>query len=209
MHDGAYVYFGSTNPVGIETADLNSFVILNSYTEKNYYGLDKFHVYYEGNIIQGADPKTFVSVDHISYTKDKNNVYYYGSIVIGADAKTFEIPSSGFPKDRNAVYYSGQRVTGADPGTFKVLSDFATDKNNVYYLNSGNDGWSLRIIPNANPYTFSIVGGGIGKDDKNVYIIGNITPNTSGVSIIPGADSVTFKLLSKSDADPKTGAVNY
>lgn len=214
MYDGAYVYFGSNNPVAIQTADPDSFVVLNSYTEKNNYGLDKFHVYYAGKIIPGADPKTFVSIDHISYTKDKNNAYYKDSVIHNADAVTFEMVRGDFSKDRNSVYYSGQRVSGADPATFKVPNDFiigrfATDKNNVYFLDYDNDGWIIRIVPNANPYTFSILGPGVGKDDKNVYIIGNIPPNTSRVSVVSGADPVTFKLLPVSDADPKTGITKY
>lgn len=58
----------------------------------NQYAKDKSHVYYYGrNIIEGADPETFVDLGDYGYAKDKNYVYINDHIVEGKDPATFSI----------------------------------------------------------------------------------------------------------------------
>ena len=83
------------------------------------------------------------SCDH--YDKDDGKVYYVywnrpngknKTLIKDADSKTFEkLENSDYAIDKNNVYYKADKLTGADVKTFKHLenSEFAIDKNNVYY----------------------------------------------------------------------------
>jgi hypothetical protein len=114
------------------------------------YARDKNHVYRFGNIIDGADPRTFsflgfsgiqgVSGDGL-YTMDSGHVFYDGVELAEADPKTFALifdgmgDVTGYAKNKNYVYnaYEGFAIEGADPRTFAVLSRwYAKDKFNVY-----------------------------------------------------------------------------
>lgn len=64
--------------------DRNSFQFLDY-----HYAKDKFHVYYDENIIEGADAKTFVHLEGTQDGKDKNNCYRWGEKV---DCKVLEKP---------------------------------------------------------------------------------------------------------------------
>ena len=71
------------------------------------YHCDKSHVCYNGNIIKGADTKTFKQLGD-GYAKDKSNVYYEGERIKGADAKTFKYIERGMAKDKKRTYINGQ-----------------------------------------------------------------------------------------------------
>ena len=51
----------------------------------------------------------------MGYDKDENNVYYDGEIIEGADPETFKYLRLGYAKDKNNVYYDGKIIKGADP----------------------------------------------------------------------------------------------
>ena len=90
-------------------------------------------VYYDGQIIQNADPQTF----HIlrdGYATDSWNVYYQGRVVPDASCSTFRVLSWGYAEDAWNVYFDGQPVPGAGVNTFRVLGDwYACDAWNVYF----------------------------------------------------------------------------
>ena len=57
------------------------------------YAMDKERVYWNGEIIRGADPNSFIILGNTgSYAKDKNKVYYKGEILKAANARDFIIP---------------------------------------------------------------------------------------------------------------------
>jgi len=108
--DKNVVYFGTST---IEYADAKTF------TGREAHGWDTNYVYYEGNIILGADPSTFTQVT-IYYSMDAQHVYYKSRVIPEADPKTFEaIGDYQYAKDANYVYSYGEVMLGVDPDTFK------------------------------------------------------------------------------------------
>jgi hypothetical protein len=76
-------------------------------------------MYFEGDLINNADSKTFVIMKDgegvpTQYEKDKSNIYFLGIRVDNADYATFSIPNpypSGEPfynaQDKNNKYLNG------------------------------------------------------------------------------------------------------
>ena len=62
------------------------------------------------------------------YAKDKNNVYYNQEIIPGADVKTFIPMEYDFGKDTKNVYYQKQLLQGVDAKSFKKDGEFYKDK---------------------------------------------------------------------------------
>lgn len=60
----------------ITTIDRQSFELLDY-----HYAKDKYHVYYDENIIEGADAKTFYHIEGTQDGKDANNCYRWGKKV--------------------------------------------------------------------------------------------------------------------------------
>ena len=85
------------------------------------YAKDKNHIYnaYGGNVIENADPTTFVVLNG-TYAKDKNAVYSYNADVFADN-----------------VFTIGMLVKNADPMTFEIVSNQKTydakDKNHYFF----------------------------------------------------------------------------
>lgn len=74
-----------------------------------------------------------------SYSKDKNHVYYNQEIIPGADLKTFIPMGHDFGKDTKNVFYQKQRIEGADAKSFKKEGDFYKDRlGNKFSALTGN-----------------------------------------------------------------------
>jgi hypothetical protein len=84
------------------------------------YAVDRSHAYWDGNIIPGADPRTF-SYLHFGYSRDANHVYYRAAILRGADIRTFSQIDHLYFKDATHVYLNGAAIPDADPTTFSLL----------------------------------------------------------------------------------------
>lgn len=83
------------------------------------YERDASNVYYDGQLIPGADPKTFKAVG-VNYSVDSKNAFFQTRIIPGADVGTFEtIHDYGFAKDKYRVYEMDKVIPGADPNTYK------------------------------------------------------------------------------------------
>lgn len=134
--------------------------ILDSNGQETWYSKDTTHVYFAGNLVQGADPATFYvfpnslkkTQEVLGLAKDKNHVYLDADTVHDADANSFMLVSayadlnsynSSYAKDKNHVYMIGGDPTvtisiipGADPATFQIVSSQSTydaeDKNHKY-----------------------------------------------------------------------------
>jgi len=182
----------------------------------NFYEIKNDGVYYGNNLIEGADPDSFVILSHeFSHTwgKDKNKVYYVGGCIEGVDPKTINVLSTNIAKDKKHVIGNGQIINEADASSFVLVNRyFAKDKNNVYDLRNfipveGANIKSIRsineryskdknqvylehdVIPNADPKTFHIIdtpNALISKDKNSVYL---------GRSAFQGSDPKTFTLL--------------
>ena len=74
-----------------------------------------------------------------SYSKDKNNVYYNQEIIPGADIKTFIPLGHDFGKDAKNVFYQKQLLEGVDANSFKKDGDFYKDnRGNKFSGLTGN-----------------------------------------------------------------------
>jgi len=136
------------------------------------------HVYLFGNIIPGADPKTFVILDGV-YGKDSNHVFYMDEVITNADPETFIYLGSGFGSDKNQIYYESRIVQNASRGSFTPLEfGYANDENFVFSESN--------IIEGANPKTFRLLNHLYSKDDNRVYC---------RESEIKDADVLTFNAL--------------
>ncbi len=152
-----------------------------------------------------------------SFAKDGNKVFFDDEVIPGADPGTFALVKllDGIPtyyqKDARAVYFCGYTcnpaivgggvptpVIGADPGTIQSLPSapdisFAADHTHVYYYG--------QVVPDADPNTFALLcePGSIygpvctyAKDSKHVY---HITSFIGGITILAGADPSSFSLV--------------
>jgi hypothetical protein len=137
------------------------------------FATDTEYVYSYGNIVPGADPKTFVLLNSV-YEKDKYYAYFGRediSLIPGADPQSFVVFDSelattstdlesaalygwmqDYAKNNNHVYYAGEVIPSADPSTFTLLPlYYAKDKNNTYFLGT--------IVAGADLESFSAVEG--------------------------------------------------
>lgn len=93
--------------------------------------------------IDDADKKSF-EVLGIGYAKDSSKIYYEKNVIYGADLKTFQVMMDGdekfigenvmcYAKDINHVYLCGKEYANIDPQSFKPISRCViADKNGVY-----------------------------------------------------------------------------
>ena len=169
-YDKNRVYYESRT---LEGADPATFEIMDC-----GYSKDANNIYRFSDKKDNIDLETFTVIGNLHYpfAYDKNHVYFENSIVEGADPATFEMMALGYSKDAKHAYwcnvYKVIPINKADPKTFVVVENtdpwptaFAYDKNHVYFEN--------RIIEDANPKTFEVMGCGYSRDTNNVYRYSN------------------------------------
>lgn len=95
---------------------------------------DKRFVFFNDQVIPGADPRTFEQVNGYAF-KDKLGVYTEGQKIIGAEPSTVRASEFGsYLIDNAAVFKQGKPVAPRDPATFVELQpQWTKDKNAVYY----------------------------------------------------------------------------
>ena len=166
--DGNIILYLSQNMLGLRATMENLFYIYNV-DLKSYniidriYSKDKSNVFYENEIIKGADPNSFTKIN-TKYSKDKNNVFYRDEIIKEANPNNFEILSNNYSRDNNWIFWKDYKiakynnkfkildnglllingilydiqtvVTKIDIKTFKKIDNYLwIDKTNVYYRN--------------------------------------------------------------------------
>ncbi|WP_027388107.1 DKNYY domain-containing protein [Chryseobacterium gregarium] len=73
------------------------------------------------------------------YAKDKSHVYYDQEIIPGADTKTFILIGRDFGKDAKNVYYRKQKLKGVDAASFKKKGNYYQDRSgNKFSVLTGN-----------------------------------------------------------------------
>jgi DKNYY family len=102
------------NRVIVDKADPATFKRLCEYR----WGIDKNHVFYKTNILEGLDLKSIQilyppdpSDNFIQYVKDEKNVFFESEIIQDADANTFKVVSGQKwdAEDKNYKYEAGRR----------------------------------------------------------------------------------------------------
>lgn len=133
----------------------------------------RFPLYaYELRQLEGVDAASFVALWKSEYAKDKQYVYYQGNIVTGAISSWFQV-LPGFDRyaiDGKYLYVDGkamQPMSAIDIDSFEfvVASDYALDKNRVFY--------EWRVVSNADPDDFQIMSGVLSDyaiDVQNQYL---------------------------------------
>ncbi|MCF2856706.1 DKNYY domain-containing protein [Pseudoalteromonas sp. SMS1] len=135
--------------------DIDTFKVITRNT--SYHAKDSQCVYYEGKVIDGADPRTF-KVKYDSHGVDKNNVYFKHHVLPDLNAAKLKRMSLHIVKDQNSVYYKDKKLD-ADISTFQKNGSYFNDKNHVYF-----DG---QIVQGADPETFKGRSGLYFGRDKN------------------------------------------
>ena len=163
-------------------------ILISLIPEAPSYRKSHGQITFYGELIKGADQKSFIAIN-AQYAKDSNNVYYNGRILEEADPDTFEIVGSAgafgtYTKDKNYVWLGERKLEDADPSTFQFYknSNYAKDINFVYHAGckvKGADASSFEAITGNNiPHYY-------GKDKNYVYIGGKILEGVNPDTFVP------------------------
>ena len=168
-----------------------------------FYLKDDKNVYASGEIIKGADSKTFREFPETSYSRDKNNLYYYfgedkflGKIV----ENNFEFLNHSIVRNGNEIYFYGKKLKLKDAKKFKLIKNshimftsssiivYGKDDENVYVVTPDDAPENTRIIENADKDTFEVMENNrYSKDKNNIYYLGNY-----GIVKLEDVDRVSF-----------------
>ncbi len=148
-------------------------------------------VYYKGQVIVGAEAKTFETIGEFVYNlapaKDYYAYYEKGVLVSQSGSNFFKEYGNHYFKRGVEVYglYNSEMdlqivpIEGADPDTFESINEFySKDAEDVFYYESK--------ITGADPSTFEIVDLPYSKDKDHVY--------RNGV-IVLGANPDSFQVV--------------
>jgi len=129
----AFVFWNEGNGRQVESvkqAEAASFEQLKPWE----YARDKNHVYWRGDIIASADPRTF---EHVAgrYTKDNQHVFIDQRIVKDADPATFQKVHGEeiLGRDKNDFYYGDEPFHVLDAASFEMINDGWAKDSRAYY----------------------------------------------------------------------------
>lgn len=97
-------------------------------------------------VVSNADPKTFDYLGK-DYAMDDNKVFFRGEEIKNADPKTFRVIKGGefffFGVDSNAVYRHNQIFKEADPATFYYDSLNSANNERTFIVGDKNGKWKF------------------------------------------------------------------
>lgn len=145
------------------------------------YARDHNHIYYEGQVIPGADPTSFEQVGS-SYWKDKNRVYFQGAPIPGSRPGSIkQLRYYEWAIDERNAYFHGNPINPRDLSTFQLVNEFwAKDSKQYYFAGAG-----CRPLKNIDYASFTILRDGWARDRYHIYFEGDV---------VPGVDLATFKI---------------
>ena len=200
--DKLNAYYMGKQPVSL--ADYNSFHQIGDINDlhcSGCYAADKYRVYFEDHVVEGADPETFTEV--IWYVgQDKHRVYGKWK---ATDIKDYKQLSQigGFYSDGLHIYTKDFEVfEDADPLTFRQL------EGSTWYVDKDHVWWLEKQVKEADAATIQLV-------HMYKYFNGTTLPaperyakDKSHVffddSIIPGADPESFEVIQFVEGGPST-----
>jgi hypothetical protein len=102
--------------------DTDSFTVLSG----GIYAKDKNSVFFNGRLIEDADPFTFTPLPRITsplirYSKDVRHVYLNRLRVIGADPSSFRVVDGPYSRDDRNFYCGCVPMDVANPDRFEVV----------------------------------------------------------------------------------------
>jgi DKNYY family len=185
-----------------------------------------------------ADPKTFKILKYDNYAKDDRNVFYEGDIIRGADAASFEAIKEFYARDKNKGYYSNEEVKNSRGRTFKVINEYySTDGIDVFYMTNPlkivnpqnfkfvyGEGDSECWTTDGNFYYYTSYkvpsddygnltifekSGGISKDRHWVYFLGHkLNYDINGKEVVDTIDIASFRVTGYIECRDKFGCFN-
>ena len=120
------------DPETFEAYIVTQFPISQGNTYQNFYAWDNDFVYYRGNKIKGADPKTFVLSDEIPLSTDVDTVFLYAMPLPGADPITYQFIASTGTHAPGAVYGKDNSVFYINYCTFDTVDVDSLEVVNAY-----------------------------------------------------------------------------
>ena len=169
------------------------------------YWLNQNQVIYDDKILRGADPDNFSGFDgYPGWTHSVKDgqfiVFSYGDHLPIVDKESFTPLNEFYAKDKNQVFEKSRPIlTEADAESFEFVdhSEFARDKDHVYYLSTEQP----FAIAEADPESFEILDRGYAKDKNHVYHV----IQYQSVEILRQADVSSFE-VTKYDEKTKAEA---
>lgn len=124
-------------------------------------------VYYNGDVIIYADPRSFKVLKNFGYgdyAVDKNHVFQYTNVIEDANPKYFSILQNRYSMDDKTVYYT---QNGLSQSTFTIGSEAIVEYTYPEAI----------IVQNADPLTFEVFNSSIGMynyalDKNSAYLNG-------------------------------------
>lgn len=200
----------------IKEADAESFEVL-ALDER--YAKDQTYVFYYGQVVAGADPKTLAAVKppvdasepsassdrSPLYWRDAQHVYFNGKVMEGAEATSFVHFAGLYSKDSNRVYYQERIVEAAIPEKFRIVhaESVATDGNAIFIYGRrsklGIDMESFTAVEGENDTFY--------KDRNHVYVLR--FHQEDPLAKVEGADPLTFEPLERNYAVDRNNVYFY
>ncbi|MFT5265219.1 MAG: hypothetical protein ACI8YQ_003970 [Polaribacter sp.] len=169
----------------VSNVDPKSFKKIKS---ERAYGVDKFHAFYEGKIIEHSLGNSFIALKG-GFSKDAKSVFYSYQKIKGANSKTFKLINNGpFSYDKNNIYYDWKPIGATDINSFEVINSLGAKDNQYYYKvsNAGDDSLHISKYPIKDKKSFQHLKHRYSKDDFQIYFDGEV---------VVGADSRTFEVI--------------
>jgi hypothetical protein len=103
----------------LDSVDAESFSVMSN----NQYGLDKYHVYFKGQIVYPADPKTFQLIDDKGYSADAQHVFLDAAMIALAHPLSFKVLQFPYSKDDQNIFCGTipMRLSKEEQRSFKVV----------------------------------------------------------------------------------------
>lgn len=190
----------------ISKADAQTFEILGN----EAYARDKNYVFYQGQIIHGADPESFEPLEGL-FAIDKERAYYSGDSIEGASSRDFKVLERGYSADYKDIYLQRKPLHVCSVEGFKFIeatddkrffTRWSTDGCHYFYLEykvPSEDYEKIKIYPK---------GEGFSTDGTYIYFCGrNIMFNKEGERILDTVDLATFE-VDGIDCRDKFGCIN-
>lgn len=173
-------------------ADVATFKQVNKWL-----GHDSERVYYEDKLVPGADVVS-LEVVRKPLIRDKQDYYYKTTPMHVKDVSSFKIlkwfEDDFWARDSQCAYFDTVRIDGVDLSSFKILEmSTAKDSNHVYYFG--------RVIPDADPATYEILGYSAYSRDKSHIWCGD--------DLLEDVDYATFTVDDVSTAHDKYGSFRW
>ena len=178
--EGDRVYYESWNEGSgnskwlLDSADAKTFTPLKFDCNCSFlFAKDKRHLFIDGTPIKKIDPNSFTFVGHYIF-RDKDSAYFFGfyndinnCVISGVDPNKIKLLRYPWARADNILLHGGEKIMLDDIDDF-VPIDEDWGKTRSKILNEN------KILPGADPATFTIINSFSGKDEHHTYELGKI-----------------------------------